>query len=214
MWHCIGLWFQSHEWLAVWAEGIALILIFVWDRFDAAKQHRETLDQIHIALQQIESSHNAERAWVLTELDGTEVDGSVRVVEQTSGGNAGDGSYEFTSVSARLICRNEGRSPAWIDSINGYCEIMNRASELPGIEGHKTQSFGWIGPLGPEKETSRRLTLDCPGHPRLSQWISIYVVIEYRDIFQNKRMTSLGYSVDMSGNIARQEGLPERNRNT
>jgi hypothetical protein len=114
MWHCEGVWFQSHEWLAIWAEGVALILIFIWDRFDAAKQHREMLSHLRIARQQIEASHNAERSWVMTELGSFFADGKVRLGELSSGGNAGDGSYLSTEVNVKLIFRNEGRSPAWI----------------------------------------------------------------------------------------------------
>lgn len=44
--------------------------------------------------------------------------------------------------------------------------------------------------------------------------LEVYVLIEYRDIFGMKRETHLGYVIFDEDNIARQEGLPERNRNT
>jgi hypothetical protein len=31
---------------------------------------------------------------------------------------------EETSLTVHLICRNEGRSPAWIEKIQGYCELV------------------------------------------------------------------------------------------
>jgi hypothetical protein len=39
-------WLKAHEFLAIWLEGIALVLIFVWDRLDSRKQHKETLSQL------------------------------------------------------------------------------------------------------------------------------------------------------------------------
>jgi len=93
---------------------------------------------------------------------------------------------------------------------------MDNVAQLGSVEGHATQGRGlsWIGPLGPGKELSRNLTIECPGRARQEQFISIYVIIEYRDIFENNRTTSLGYTVDTHGNINRQEALLERNRNT
>lgn len=42
-------WLKCHEYLAIWLEGIALVLIFVWDRIDSRSQHRETLQQLAIS---------------------------------------------------------------------------------------------------------------------------------------------------------------------
>jgi hypothetical protein len=44
------------EWLAIWLEGIALVLIFFWDRIDARSEHQETLAQIAIAKEQAEAA--------------------------------------------------------------------------------------------------------------------------------------------------------------
>jgi hypothetical protein len=51
-------WLKTYESVAIWLEGIALVLIFVWDRVDSRKQHEETLSQLHALT-------NTERAWVM-----------------------------------------------------------------------------------------------------------------------------------------------------
>src|SRR5437016_9769680 len=75
-------WFDSHQYLALWLEGIALLAIFIWDRLDSRKQHEEMLAQLRIAQRQVDASLenayaakaaaesviNAERAWVMGEL--------------------------------------------------------------------------------------------------------------------------------------------------
>jgi hypothetical protein len=101
-------WLTKYEALAVWLEGIALVAIFIWDRVDADRDHQETLEQLRIAQEQIRLSQNAERAWVLTELDWSEYE-RLKVVENTSGGNAGDGVIETTTVVVQLTCRNGGK---------------------------------------------------------------------------------------------------------
>src|SRR5277367_5629034 len=46
-------WLSTHEWVAIWLEGIALVAIFIWDRFDSAAQHTQTLAQLKNAQDQV-----------------------------------------------------------------------------------------------------------------------------------------------------------------
>src|SRR6266436_332529 len=75
-------WLDSHQYLALWLEGIALLAIFFWDRFDASQQHKQTLAQMEIMQNQARATEtaanaanksaealiNSERAWVIAEL--------------------------------------------------------------------------------------------------------------------------------------------------
>jgi hypothetical protein len=61
-------WFKRNEHVALWLEGIALVLIFFWDRIDARSAHKKTMEQIQIAKQQTDALVNAGRAWVIAEL--------------------------------------------------------------------------------------------------------------------------------------------------
>src|SRR5258708_29403832 len=47
-------WFDSHQYLALWIEGIALLAIFIWDRIDASQQHKQTLAQMDAMRRQSE----------------------------------------------------------------------------------------------------------------------------------------------------------------
>ena len=115
----------------------------------------------------------------------------------------------------KLTCRNEGRSPAWIENIRGRIEIF---SKFPISEAPKGSDLAFLGPmepLGAGKERSRVLQFICSGHAKKGEHFSVYVLVEYRDIFGIRRETTLGYSVVPDGiGIYRQEALPERNRNT
>lgn len=48
--------FKNYEFVAIWLEGLALVLIFIWDRLDNRKQHEETLAQLKVSQQQVEVS--------------------------------------------------------------------------------------------------------------------------------------------------------------
>jgi hypothetical protein len=64
MWETFSTWLKTHESLAIWLEGIALVLIFVWDRIDSRQQHRETLAQLKVSqdtLKVLERSNLRER---------------------------------------------------------------------------------------------------------------------------------------------------------
>jgi hypothetical protein len=201
----------SVDWSAIgiWVEAIALVAIFIWDRIDASRDHDETLKQIKLVQDQINISQNAERAWIMTGLLWTS--DYLHVVTQTSGGNAGEGSLDTTTIAAYLWCKNEGRSPAFVDSIQGYAELVEkRLGDLPPPAGHKTQSFPPIGPIAPGKEEKKEIHLTCEGHPRKAQLISIFVLVKYRDIFGQKRVTTCGYTVS-DNYLTRQDQFPERN---
>jgi len=76
-------WLDSHQYLALWLEGIALLAIFIWDRIDASQQHKQTLAQIcasdaaaNAANKSAEALINSERAWVIPELFSQAVKGA------------------------------------------------------------------------------------------------------------------------------------------
>jgi hypothetical protein len=117
-----------------------------------------------------------------------------------------------TEVILALSCRNEGRSPAWVDKIEGYSEIVHGKLSLepPAVPMHR---FPAIGPIAPGKSESRKLNLICSGHANATDSISIFVQVEYRDVFDQYRLTSCGYTV-IADQLDRQENAPQRNRNT
>ena len=205
-------WLNKYEAVAIWLEGIALVAIFGLDWWNGRKGHEETLEQLKVAQDQIKISQNAERAWVMTELEWPEGE-KLRLVTGTS--RQGDEpQVETTTVIVKLLCRNDGRSPAWVDKIQGYCEIVEgRLGDLPSPIRHKTESFLTIGPIGPGNHKWMILHLVAPGHIKNNQLLSIFVLVEYRDIFDQKRVTTCGYTVS-GAHLDRQDQFPDRNRNT
>jgi hypothetical protein len=200
-----------YEAVAVWLEGIALVAIFIWDRIDFYKSHKEIVGQLKLAQDQITATQNAERAWVLTELDWPKTD-SLRVVLGSST-QRGSPKEEHTTVTVMLLCRNEGRSPAFVDKIHAYGDIVDSVRDVATPDGRPSERVHPIGPLAPGKTAMRSIRITCPGHLREDQLFSILVVVEYRDIFNNQRLTTCGYGVhDL--NLYQQDTMPERNKFT
>jgi hypothetical protein len=48
---------KNNEWIALWVEGIALILIFIWDRKDARDAREESAEQLKVSRDQVEATH-------------------------------------------------------------------------------------------------------------------------------------------------------------
>jgi hypothetical protein len=162
---------------------------------------------------QVQYIVNTERAWVMGELGWFEKKGA-NVVENTSKGR------ESTTIVVKLTCRNEGKSPAWIDQVYSHLDIVDGGSiedEREIDDSFRPTELGQNGPmgaLGARRIRSRGVILTCLGRRKESEFFSAYVIVEYRDIFGTKRETILGYSIDSNGNIDRQDALPNRNRNT
>jgi hypothetical protein len=222
---------KNNEWIALWVEGLALVAIFYWDRKDAKVDHEETLEQITLARQQIaigqkqvEASHNAERAWLITELAWQDEDEKEEDLFRWAERNrskvflgTSDGDKHRTSVMVRLRCQNSGRSPAWVERILGYCEIVDKPRNVNSHVGHEAQHLGWMEPLGPDTLRIKNITLQCPGHLTDNGYLAVFVLVEYRDIFGNRRATSCGYIVSTFRTLTtlrRQDERPERNVNT
>jgi hypothetical protein len=53
----IADWLTKYQVVAIWLEGIALVLIFVWDRFDAYDAHEQATKQLAVFQDQVEAMH-------------------------------------------------------------------------------------------------------------------------------------------------------------
>jgi len=149
MWETFSTWLHKYESIAIWLEGIALVLIFVWDRRDSRQQHRETLAQMEImrnqaratetaadaATKSAEALINSERAWVMAEL----VPICVKFGDwwhRPAGSSWAPLSQEEVlkgdHLKYKLKFTNMGRTPAHILSFQiGYSCLLEDVTDLP-----------------------------------------------------------------------------------
>jgi hypothetical protein len=50
-------WLNKYQAVAIWLEGIALVLIFIWDRFDARGTREDSTRQLTVFQDQVEATH-------------------------------------------------------------------------------------------------------------------------------------------------------------
>jgi len=156
-----------------------------------------------------EAMLNSERAWILAELSWNQDAGRVLNFSGTEDGKP----VVTTNVCVKLICRNEGRTPAWIDRVRAGCVIVDAETVAMSRDKSNAAFFGSMGAVGAGKELWHRLDLNCQGHKKGNEFISVYVLVEYHDILGLTRETGIGYSIH-GNEIRRQDELPERQTNT
>jgi hypothetical protein len=196
---------SSSQWWHVffaWPEGITALLIaltlgaITWQSWETRKA--------------AEAAINSDRAWILADLGWHQ--GCPPNYQMCSGLDANGEWGHSIAANIRLDCKNEGRCPAWIESIQARMEIATDASRL--AKNGELQSFDVLPPMGVGVERSAPLDLTCPGKTiDLGKAAYILVVIKYWDGFGVKGITSVGYRLSSGGTLSR-DGIPSRNYNT
>jgi hypothetical protein len=151
---------------------------------------------------QADAMINSERAWIMVEVEpvpgaGPIWDGETmtREVMDLRAGN--------TTFTARIICKNDGKAPAWITEKHACLDIVD---SLP-----KTPDWGRIQPIQMEPEPlsvgqigkPKDEALTCKRPREQGKIVILYGIIKYRDTFRANRTTSFGYKVRDDGALER-----------
>jgi len=164
-------------------------------------------EQIGLARKNVDYIANTERAWIMGELGWYGKVGAS--IEESTVNRA-----ERTIVTMKLTCKNGGKSPAWIDHVYTRLDIAASCSLIDEIDRDNLGDNGRWGALSAGESRSQTVEFLAYGVRGENDFLSAFVIIEYRDIFDIKRETFLGYCIDAHGNAFRQDGLANRNRNT
>lgn len=162
--------------------------------------------------QQTDVLINSERAWVMVEVEpvpgaGPIWDGQTMTREIT------DLIVGNTTFTARIICKNDGKAPAWITEKHACLDIVDVLPKTP--DWGRTQSIQIepeplsVGQIGKPKDEA----LTCKRRREIGKMVVLYGIIKYRDTFGDNRSTSFGYKVRDDGVLERLP-FPKYNENT
>src|SRR5712692_11835127 len=160
MWEAFLAWLKTYESVAIWLEGIALVLIFVWDRLDSRQQHRETLAQLNVSQAQAAALVNSERAWVMVDVEWDTAKWADRKAHVVEGSGTGG---DTTGIYVVLTCRNEGRSPAWIEEKRARFEIVEVLPDTPDLSTAEFVQAG-LEPVGVGRTNQSAWQAIAKGH--------------------------------------------------
>jgi hypothetical protein len=191
IWHAIvkgcavvAEWLKTYESLAIWLEGIALVSLFVLEFKQFKDAHKETLEQIDIAKQQAEAARltaqsvvNSGRAWLMTWLRWRQIGHIVSLDSQV-----GDTQVKMVCIEFLLTITNDGKTPAWIETITSSMEISGKEKQP------ERAITDYISPIGAGKEREVLLRLCCPGELQSVDELAVHIKVHYRDIFEARLM--------------------------
>jgi hypothetical protein len=148
------------------------------------------------------------RAWIFAELKKL----GDRSFSNTTGRSLGRDEPSATYLLASLHIRNEGLSPAWIDSVHGHMEILPRKQNPPRRV--KLTLCPYVSTIMSKGQEVFNPEFECSGNfTREADNLFIWVIIKYHDGHGIEGETSLGYAMSLSGMLFRQTYFPMRNYN-
>jgi hypothetical protein len=186
--------------LVAWPDGITVWAIIAtgfvigWQSWETRKAAKAQID--------------GNRAWIFADLEKMEGRGYTN----GSGYTREEELSLTTYLMFRLNLRNQGLSPAWIESIQAHMEILPRKQSPPkqvefvSFPYHPSIMAGGKDVINPD--------LECPGHMnKETDDLFIWVVIKYHDGHGIQGETSVGYGMSPSGMLFKQSNIPTRNYN-
>jgi len=155
---------------------------------------------------------NSERAWIMVDVERVPGMGGITDLSGTEMG-VGPVRTEGTGFRARIVCRNDGKAPAWITEKRACLDIVESIPESPDwTRTNLIQAAPEPLSVGQVSKPTDE-TLICKRGRALGKMTILYGIVKYRDPFGENRSTSFGYQVRDDGSLERLPNL-EYNENT
>jgi hypothetical protein len=154
---------------------------------------------------------NSERAWIMVDVDPVPGVGGLMDGHRMQMG-VGPVESESTTFGARIVCRNDGKVPAWITEKRACLDIVEALPDKPDWS-RTTPVQLTLEPISVGQTSKQDETLTCKRGRALGKMVILYGVVTYRDPFGHNRTTTFGYKVRDDGVLERLS-LPTYNENT
>ena len=186
--------------------GVATAYIAIKTLRDIKKQTKNTEIAALAALRNAEAVINAERSWIMVELERVPGMGGIR----TRGDSTERDSY--TTARFRLKCVNVGKTIAWIDEKSACLQIFDKPPQKPNLSKLQILSIApqWIESNGMRHSDE---TIDGEGQERIGLMSVVWGFIKYRDAF-GEHATTFGFRILPDDRLERLSGFPAYNETT
>lgn len=122
-----------------------------------------------------------------------------------------------TDFIFRFDCINHGRTPALITEKRANLIIVPKNALPKNPDLRATRVFDdRVEPLAANQKSVREKDeyFSAPGYQSLDDWVVLYGVVKFREVFGRDRQTTFGYEVTIGDKIERLSGYPKYNENT
>ncbi len=143
-----------------------------------------------------ESLINSERAWIMAELVfSADLPAPAPTKSRIVYGDSSDGRHTI-AIDVCLICRNDGRTPAWISCTRIHFRNLLDIPDNPDFSPLPTDYLNpTLQPVHVGGEVKTRWSLECDGPTDPKKVLVVYGVVKYRDVFRPERETRFAYTV-------------------
>ena len=149
---------------------------------------------------------NSERAWIMVDVDRVPGMGGIMDGHGTEMG-VGPVATESTGFRARIVCRNDGKAPAWITEKRAGLDIVESIPESPDwTRTNLIQVTPEPLSVGQASKPTDE-TLICKRGRALGKMTILYGIVKYSDPFGKNRSTGFGYQVKDDGSLERLPNL-------
>jgi hypothetical protein len=181
-----GVWqkaFAPETW-PTWATvivGVVVAFIYLRTLRAIEKQTESNRKSAEAAHKSADALVSAERAWVMVEIHWATQSGHLARSESS------DGTIR-TGAFVNLICRNQGKTPAWIAERHIRVEVTNSVAPKPQLQGAEiSYDLEPLAAGGPD--SIQHWSLMGDGWAGVGRATLIYGVVKYRDVFSPSRET-------------------------
>lgn len=190
-------------------EWIISIITFIYSAFSVF-----TFFAIKRQVRAAEGELAAQSPWIMVNVEYSP--GMTGPFLGTSSGKDIEGVQRHTDFMFRFDCVNHGRTPALITE-KAAILIMVPKGKLPNKPDLSSLKIidSRVEPLaaGERSKQGKDEYLSVPGYQGLDDWVVLYGVVRYRDVFGRNRQTTFGYEVTLGHKIERLSGYPKYNEN-
>jgi hypothetical protein len=178
--------FAPETW-ATWSAslvGIGVLYIY-WRTLTAIEVSADAANR------SAEAVVNAERAWILANIEFVPGFGGLILTDGTEG--------PHTWVSIRFTFTNQGKTPAWVDERRARFVIIDHVPPTPDLEATELIKDGAdFVPLAAPGILATDDSISAEGRDDSNDVVKvslIYGVVRYWDVYGNRRQTTFGYRI-------------------
>jgi len=194
------------EWLIAGITAVYAVISYF--TFGAIKR------QANIAQRSADAEVAVQSPWIMVNIEYTP--GMSRTLGATR--EKGGPEIHHTDFVFRFDCINHGKTPAVITEKSAKLIIVTKDTLPAKPDFSDAKVFdNHPEPLaaGEASKEKRDEYFSAPGYQGFDEWVVLYGVVKYRDVFgRDDRQTTFGYIVTLGNKIERLPGYSEYNKNT
>ncbi len=117
-------------------------------------------------------------------------------------------------TAVTITCQNEGRSPAWLIDVWARFDVVDTLPDELVLTSHDVLDWPHSEPILVGKWAAYAWTATCQRRWDSGKMAVLYGIVNYRDVFGERRSTTFGYQISENGGLGRMTKHPNYNKHS